>query len=209
MKEIKLEALDPRLREQFAKAGNALKQEGGVYAIQICGQILREHPGAFEVRRLLWESLRGRLKGLRGPLGLLKAKAAGFLFHLKAQRLFKKDVLQVVYHCDEALVKGEVHGELLASLGLAAKRLGWPETRVFAHWAKVDLDPEHLSYRLDLVEVLLEVDRLQEAIEHLEWVLDKHSSLGEAQTLLKNASVAETLRRGNWEDASIFRKQRD
>lgn len=211
MKEVSLQDVDERLQRQFAQAGNALKQGAAAYAIQVCGELLRKHPGAFEVRRLLWESLEANRKMRRKPLGLIKAKAAGMQFRLKVNALFKKDVLEVVYRCDEALLKGEIHGELVASLGRAAKRLDWPETRVFACWAKVGLDPENVSARLALANVLLEVGRPEEAIEHVEWILLKNPSHGEAQTLLKNASVAETLQRGNWEetDTSFFRKLQD
>ena len=211
MKEVFLQDVDERLQRQFAQAGNALKQGAADYAIQVCGELLRKHPGAFEARRLLWESLEANRNMRRKPLGLLKAKATGMQFRLKVNALFRKDVLEVVYRCDEALLKGEIHGELFTSLGRAAKRLDWPETRVFACWAKVGLDPENLPFRLALANVLLQVGRPEEAIEHLEWILLKNPSHGEAQTLLKNASVAETLQRGNWEetDSSFFRKLKD
>ena len=206
-----LKDVDERLQRQFTQAGKALKQGGSAYAIQVCAELLRKHPGAFEARRLLWESLEGRQKKRSKPLGFLKAKAAGMQFRLKVNALFKKDVLQVVYRCDEALFKGEIHGELFESLGRAAKLLDWPETRVFACWAKVGLSPENVPSRLALANVLLEVGRPVEAIEHVEWILLKNPSHGEAQTLLKNASVAETLQRGNWEetDTSFFSKLKD
>ncbi len=211
MKEVYLQDVDERLQRQFAQAGNALKQGATAYAIQVCGELLRKHPGAFEARRLLWESLEAKRKIRPNPLGLLKAKAAGMQFRFKVNALFRKNVLGVVYRCDEALLKGEIHRELFASLGRAAKRLDWPETRVFACWAKVGLDPENVPSRLALANVLLEVARPVEAIEHVEWILLKNPSHGEAQTLLKNASVAETLQRGNWEetDTSFFRKLKD
>ena len=203
-----LKDLDERLQRQFSQAGKALKQGGTAYAIQVCGELLRKHPGAFEARRLLWESLEASQEMRPKPLGLLKAKVTGVQFRLKVNALFKKDVLQVVYRCDEALMKGEIHRELFGSLGRAAQHLDWPETKVFACWAKVGLDPEHVPSRLALANVLLEVGRPVEAIEHVEWILSKNPSHGEAQTLLKNASVAETLQRGNWEetDTTFFRK---
>ncbi len=203
-----IQDVDERLRRQFAQAGNALKQGSTAYAIQVCGELLRKHPGAFEVRRLLWESLEANRKMRRKPLGLLKARAAGIQFRFKVNPLFGKDVQEVVHRCDEALLKGEIHGELLTSLGRAAQRLDWPETRVFACRARIDLDPDNVPSRLTLANVLMQVGRPVEAIEHLEWILLKNPSHGEAQTLLKNASVAETLQRGNWEetDTSFFRK---
>ncbi len=211
MKEVFLQDVDERLQKQFNQAGNALEQGGRDYVVQVCRELLRKHPGAFEVRGLLWESLEANLRTGRKPLSFLKAKVAGMQFRLKVNALFKKDVLQVVYCCDEALVNGEFHGELFDSLRKAAKLLDWPETRVFACRAKVSLEPDKAPSRMALANVLLEIGRPKEAIEHAEWILSKNPSHGEAQTLLKNASVAETLQRGNWEetDTSFFRKLKD
>lgn len=199
------------MQKQFAQADNALKQDGTAYARQICRELLRKHPGAFEARRLLWESLEAKRKLREKPLGLLKSKVAGIPFKLKVNSLFRKNVLEVVFLCDEALLKGEVHYELFAALGRAAQQLDWPETRVFARWATVGLDPENVSSRLALAKILIEVGRPIEAIEQLEWILRKNPSHGEAQSLLKSASVAETLQRGNWEetDTSFLRKLKD
>ena len=102
--------------------------------------------------------------------------------------------------CDEQLRQKQVFSELFRSSDQAAEALGWSESRVVACRALSELEPDNVSPRLALAQVLMEVKRPQQSIEHLEWVLAKDPSNADAQLLLKNASVAETLQRGNWED---------
>ena len=200
MKELATQQLDERLQKQVQQVRIALKKGGVEYAIQVCAHLLKGHPSAYEIRCLLWEALRANLPKKPGRLDRIKSKSAGIQFQISTRSLLKKDPILLIKRCDESLLKGQVFSEVFTALSQASEVLGWIETRVMACRAAVDLAPEKCSQRLDLARVLIEVKRPQEAIEQLETALALESANGEAQTLLKNASVAETLQRGKWED---------
>ena len=108
--------------------------------------------------------------------------------------------MEMIHRCDEMLGSKLQFTEVFEALDKASNSLGWQETRVLARQAIIDRDPEIPASRMALAEVLIDIKRPKLAIEQLEWVLAREPANGEAQTLLKNASVAETLQRGNWED---------
>ena len=130
----------------------------------------------------------------------LRDKSHRLSFKLSTRSLLKSDPVGMIRQCDEQLRQKQVFTELFVGLDQAAAALSWPESRVVACAALTDLMPGKADYRLTLARTLLDVERPQQAIEHLERVLAQEPANAEAQTLLKNASVAETLQRGNWED---------
>lgn len=211
MKELAIHELDERLQKQVQQVRDALKKGGGDYAIQICSHLLKSYPSAFEVRSLLWEALRSSLPKNPGRLDRLRNKSAGLQFQVSNRSLSKGDPMLLVRRCDELLLKKQIFPEVFLALNQACGRLDWIESQVMACRAVVDLEPEKCARRIALADVLIEIKRPQEAIEQLERALALEPANGEAQTLLKNASVAETLQRGNWEDTttSFQSKTRD
>jgi predicted Zn-dependent protease len=202
MKELVIHELDERLQKQVQQARDALTKAGVDYVLQVCVELLKKHPSAYEVRGLLWEALRSTLPEKPSLAGRLRNNADGWRFKFSTRSLLKKDPLELIHRCDETLLKKQLHTEVFLSLEKASRALGWIENQVLACRAVIELKPELCLHRLSLAKVLLLAKRPLEAIEHLEWILAKEPTSGEAQTLLKNASVAETLQRGNWEDTT-------
>lgn len=211
MREQALHELDERLQKQVLQARDALKKGGVDYVVQVCGELLKKQPSAYEVRGLLWEALRPRGTFASSRAAWIRHKSAGVQFQLATRSLLKKDPLELIQRCDEVLRKKQVFPEIFQALEKAGEALGWLETRVLACRAVVELQPSKSAPRLALAKVLLQAKRPQLAIEQMEWVLANEPANGEAQALLKDASVAETLQRGNWEDAnsSFHSKKRD
>jgi len=206
MNEVPSSELDLRLQKQVALAKNALTPEGTDYVIQVCGELLKKNPAAYEVRAVLWEALLPLLGESGTATQWLANKSAALQFQLAARKLLKKDPLDCVRLCDEALTKKQFFREVFVSLQKAASSLQWIETRLLALQAIIALQVDKPKPRIELAEALLEAKRPKQAIEQLEYILSLEPTHAEAQTLLKNASVAETLQRGNWEDqGSSFR----
>ena len=200
MKELALDELDERLQRQVRQAREALNKGGLDYVIQVCGELLKAYPSAYEIRQLLWESLRSATGESAGQVNWLREKSSGVQFSLVTRSLLKKNPLDLVSRCDEALRKKQVFPEIFVALEKASESLEWLENKVLACRAIVELRPEKIAPRLALAEVLLKAQRPQETIDLVEWVLAREPTHAEAQELLKNASVAETLQRGNWDD---------
>ena len=202
MKELAIHELDERLQKQVQQARNALTKGGLEFVLQVCVEILKKHPSAYEVRGMLWEALRSTLPENPSLAERLRNKSGGLQFKFSTRSLLKKDPLELIQRCDELLLKKQLYPELFLAIEKAGGVLGWIENQVLACRALIELEPDHSAHRLSLAKILLEAKRPLEAIEHLERTLAKEPTNGEAQTLLKNASVAETLQRGNWEDTT-------
>jgi len=202
MKELVIHELDERLQKQVQQARDALTKGGVEYVLQVCFELLNKHPSAYEVRELLWEALRSTLPESSTLAGRLRNKSDGFQFRFSTRSLLKKDPLELIYRCDEMLLRKQLFPDLFLALEKAGSALGWVENQALACRVLIELEPEQCTHRLSLAKILLDAKRPLEAIEHLEWTLAKEPTNGEAQTLLKNASVAETLQRGNWEDTT-------
>ena len=198
MKELPNSELDERLQKQAQLAREALGKGGIDYVVQVCGQLLVHQPGAYEVRSLLWQALYSELQ----PSGLswLQDQSNSLTFKLATRSLLKNDPIELIRRCDERLRDKQVFSELFFTLDRAAEALAWNETRLVIYRALTDLRPDKIPLRLQWAQLLLDMKRPQQSIECLEWVLAKDPGNSGAQTLLKNASVAETLQRGNWED---------
>ncbi len=199
MKELLISELDDRLQKQVRSAREALEKGGVDYVVQVCGELLKHQPGAYEIRAILWKALYSEIQASSG-VAWFKNKSSSLQFKVSTRSLLKKDPLALMLKCDEQLRAKQFFSELFISMEKAAEALGWTESRVFACQALSELEPDNVAPRLALAEVLMEVGRPQLAIVSLEWILLKEPANAHAQTLLKNASVAETLQRGNWED---------
>lgn len=200
MKELAIQELDDRLQKQLLQAREALQKGGYDYAMQVCGELLKKLPEAWEVRELLWQANQNYHASQAEGKNWFQERSGGLQFKMTTRSLLKKNPLGLISRCDDELKKKQSFAEIFYRLREAGEALGWIETKIFACKAVIDIEPDKIGPRLDLATALLEAERPQQAIEHLEWVLAKEPSNGNAQTLLNNASVAETLQRGNWED---------
>ena len=78
MKELANHELDERLQKRILQAREALKKGGVDYVVQVCGELLINHPSAYEVRALLCESL--------SALGRSNSSSAGWLKNTSHQK---------------------------------------------------------------------------------------------------------------------------
>lgn len=200
MKEIANQELDERFGKQIDRLQAAFRKGGFDYALQVCAAILAQSPGAWEIRSLMLDALLALSSAGTSRMAWLRDRSAGMQFKLSVRSLLQKEPLAVVRRCDEHMRDKVCLREVFESLEQAARALEWPETRLLARRAIVEIEPENLPAKLAYADSLLEFKRPKPAIEQVEWVLAREPANGDAQTLLKNASVAETLQRGNWED---------
>ena len=154
MKETTIHEFDKRLQKQVVQAREALKKDGKDYVVQVCGELLKNNPGAYEVRSLLWEALRSDFTGKSSRMNWLRNQSSGIQFKLATRTLLKKHPLEVVRRCDELLRGKQVFPQVFITLNKAAASLDWQETQVLACRAVVALDSEKTAPRLILSEVL-------------------------------------------------------
>lgn len=204
MAEVPVSSLDPRQQKLVENARVALERGNLDYALEACGQILKTVPACLAVRRLQ------RVAQLRQhqSKNRFMAKALGGLstapFLMGAG---KKEPAKSFEAAERALAANPASVPALKLLAESAIALGWPETAVFACEAVRELAPDDRANTLALGEALLASGKAAEALRLADALLRTNSVDGEAQNLMRKASVAQTLAKGNWEAGGSFREK--
>jgi hypothetical protein len=203
MPEIPVSSIEVRLQKLAAQARIALEQGSLDYALATCGRILRTAPGCLEVRRLQrvaqlrrWRERNRFVAKLRGAAAEVRALLAGGA---------RQDPARMFADAEAVLSTDPVSVPALKRLAAAALALDLPETAVFAGEAVRELRPDDRDNLLRLGEAWLAARRPEEALRLAEALLRTQPSDPEAQALMRQASIAQTVARGKWEAPTTFR----
>ncbi|MBC7366938.1 MAG: tetratricopeptide repeat protein [Undibacterium sp.] len=207
MPEIAVTSLDPRQQKLVDNARIALERGQTDYALDACGQILKSAPGCLAVRRLQRVA---QLRDFRSKNKFMAKALGGFS---TAPFMFgggKKEPAKLLETAEGLLVKDPTSVAALRLLAEAAVGLGLPETAAFALDAVRELEPENRANLLALGEAWIAAGKPAEAVKTADLLLKQKPADAEAQALLRKASVAQTVTKGNWETQGNFRdKLRD
>lgn len=198
---IELTSLSTRQQQLAENARIALERGQPDYAEEAAGEILRLAPGCVAVRRLqrkaqlarfrchatLWRRVRARL-----GFALLWIRHE----HTPGARLAAAEKLLVL----DPTLCGAL--KLFAEAALAQK---WPETAAFAREAVRELRPHDRANLIALGEAFIGAGQPAEAMGIAGHVLREDPADGPALELLHDASIAQTVARGNWESPGSFR----
>jgi tetratricopeptide (TPR) repeat protein len=204
MEESTLSSLDPRIQKQVEKASAAIDKGNPGYAVEVCINILKQVPGCLEVREILRRAQMRQAGSQKEQPAFLK-KLNSFSFSLGSAGKIKKDPAKVMEAAEEALTKSPTNAAAHKMLGQAATALGLHKTAVFAYNTIKGLEPEDIENLKSLCASLIEVGDAKEAIRIADIVLRKAPADGEGQELMKRASVALSMNKGNWDEGSDFR----
>ena len=203
MPDVAISSLDTHHRLLADKAQLALTRGHWDYVVEVCTQILRAQPGCLAVRRWQREA-RLQLRGAGpGPMERLRdgLSLTGASLWL-AVRQEPKGQLEAA---ERILAVNPNHGSGLKLLASAAAALKMPGTAVFAWECLRDVRPHDGATLLGLAEAFLAADRPSDALQAAADVLRQRPHDPEALSLQRRASVAETMRRGQWEDEGDYR----
>jgi hypothetical protein len=204
MPEVSLTALDERQQKLVENAQVALARGNIDYVVTVCEPILQEAPGCLPVRRLLRTALLARLHGKNSLL----AKAGGVLSRAPFFLSTKASGPEVMRERADKLLKSDPTSvTALKLLAGAAAQLGWKETAVFAREAVRELAPHDQANLIALGEALLTVDRPADALRIADDILRHRPVDGDAQNLMRKASIAQTVAKGNWEKTGNYREK--
>ncbi len=202
MAEVSISSLDARLQKLVANARVALERGNLDYVIEAGEQVLKAEPGCLAVRKLLRAA---QLKLFHGKNRLM-AKALGGLssapFLFSASR---KDPRRQLEQAEKQLAANPLSVAALRQLAEAALALDLPETAAFACEAVREIDADDRENLLQLGEAYLAAKRPADALRAADAILRTRPVDGDAQNLMRRASVAQTLTRGNWESGGGFR----
>lgn len=202
MPEVPITALDDRQQKLLENARIALERGNIEYVVTVCEPILQERPDCLPVRRLLRTAQLARHHGKNSLL----AKAGGVLSRAPFLLTTRNTVPEVLRErADKLLSSDPTSVTALKLLAGAAAQLGWLETMVFAREAVRELAPHDQANLIALGEALLKADRPTEALKIADGILRHRPVDGDAQNLMRRASIAQTVTKGNWEQDGDYR----
>ena len=203
MSEIPVTALDPRQQKLVDNARIALERGQTDYALDACAQVLKAAPGCLPVRRLQRVA---QLKLFREKNKFMAKAMSGFS---TAPFIFggKKDPAKTLELAEVFLAKDPTSVSGLKLLAEAAGGLALPETVAFALDAIREIEPENRANLLALGEAWLAAGKPAEALKIVDLMLRSRPADADAQALMRKASIAQTVTKGNWETKGTFREK--
>ena len=204
MPEISVAALDPRHQKMIENARVALERGTLDYVLEVTAQVLKMQPSCLQVRRLQRIAQMRQYRGSRsaGFMGraLSGLSTAPFMFGGG-----KKDPAKQLETAEAFLAKDPTSVTALKMLAEAATGLGYLETVAFALDAVRELEPDNRPNMLALGDALLAAGKPVDALKIADEILRDRPSDAEAQSLMRKASVAQTVTKHNWDVKQSFR----
>lgn len=207
MPEVAVTSLDPRQQKLIDNARIALDRGQLDYTLDACAQVLKSAPGCLPVRRL---QRAAQLRDFRSKNKFMAKAFGGFSGGGLMFGGGKKDPAKALESAEAMLVKDPTSVAALKLLAEAATGLGLLETAAFALDAVRELEPDNRANLLVLGEAWIAAGKPAEAVKTADALLKLKPADAEAQSLLRKASVAQTVTKGNWDAQGSFRdKLRD
>ncbi|MCC5788671.1 MAG: tetratricopeptide repeat protein [Opitutales bacterium] len=205
--EITLKDLNPKLQKQADNARMAMERGNPPYAVQICQAILGKEPGCLPVRKLLRAAQRKLTEGTNDMVRKASGGFAGAMFSLKAKKMVANDPLKALASAEEVLNKNPYNISALKILAQAAEAAEFSDTAIFALETVRDVDPQSPAHLLALGKAYVAVGRSHDALAIGDQILKIDPSNGDAQALIKEASVATSMNEGKWEQEGDYREK--
>jgi len=209
MPEVSVAALDLRQQKLVENARIALERGNLDYVFEVTAQVLKAAPACLPVRRLQRVA---QLRQARGKGGGFMARvssglsSAPFMFGGGA----KRDPAKSLEIAESLLAKDPGNVVALKMLAEAAHGLGLPETAAFALDAVREIEPQNRANLLALGDAWMAAGRPAEALGIADELLSLKSTDGDAQNLMRRASVSQTVAKVGWGDQANYRdKLRD
>ena len=146
-----------------------------------------------------------QLKQVKGKGGFLSKTLSGIS---SAPFMFgggKKDPAKQLETAEGLLAKDPHNVAALRMMAEAAGGLGFLETVAFALDAVRELEPGNRANLIALGEAWLAAGKPAEALKVADEILVTKPMDADAQTLMRKASIAQTMTKGNWEGQGSFR----
>jgi tetratricopeptide (TPR) repeat protein len=204
MEEVTLSDLDTRLQKQIENARKAV-DKNPTYAVDILTNIVNRNPGCLEVRKILRQAQQRATKGKTKGLGGFLSKVTSIPFSMGSEAKIKKDPLKAMESAEQMLNANPENVSGHKILGAAAEAEELYATAVFAYESVRQIDPKNSENIKALMSVYIKTGQNEEAIRVGEAAYRANPSDDEVQSLIKKASVEQTMEKGRWEEDKSFR----
>lgn len=204
IQEIGIAQLDPRFIKQL-QAADKVALSNAPYSMEIYGAILKQCPGCLELRKKLRDlqlkKISNSTKGLSNLIG--RVTNAPFLKRGQGDR----DPIDIINKAEDLIAKSPSNIPAHQMLADAARSAGLFGTVVFAYETVKKMQPKDLVNLKSLGDAYIGNGETDKAIEIGNLIVSINPRDGEAEDLMKRASVAAAMNRGKWEESEDFRTQ--
>jgi len=201
MPDTPLSSLDSRQQRLLANSRRALEKGNAEYVVTACGEILNDHPGCLPVRQLQ-RVAQLRQSGQGGWMGKAMSGLTNFPFSLRSKGITPEKSLR---RAEKMLLEAPRNLAGLKLLAEASKGFDWPETWAFALEAIREIEPKNRDNLLALGEAWLAAEKPDKALKVADALLRLNTVDGEAQSLMRKASIAHTTDQGHWDRGGDYR----
>ncbi|MBI2511109.1 MAG: hypothetical protein HYV96_03975 [Opitutae bacterium] len=205
MSEQTVASLEPRWQKLVESARTAFERGNYDYAIELSREVLAAAPGCLPVRKLQRAAQLKRGSGGGGFFAKALSVVSTAPFLVSGNSSLATAPAKALASAQKILDADPRSAPGLRLLGRAASALGWHETAVFAFEALRESAPDDLANLVALGRAHLSARRAEAAMRCAEAALARESIDAAAQALLKDASVAQTMKAGQWEAGGDFR----
>lgn len=204
MDETQLKDLDHRLQKQIENARKAIDKNPS-YAVDILSNISSRNPACLEVRKLLRQAQKRASKSKSKGLGRFISKVTKMPFSIGNDSKIKKDPEKAMETAEQTLRTDPDNVAAHKMLGMAAEALELFTTAAFAYDSIRQVEPKNMDNIKALMSVYITLGKSEEAIRIGEAAYRANPADDEVQSLIKKASVEQTMEKGRWEEDKSFR----
>jgi Putative Zn-dependent protease, contains TPR repeats len=200
-----LSELDPRFKKQFETAKSSVEKGNPGYAVGVCQNILAKHPACVEVRDLLHVAQR-KLAGKPNPVANITASFSAIGFSIKASKLSKAgDITGLLDEGEKALKANPYNTGVLGAMAKACEAANYWSTAALCYKGIYEAKPKDIKNLMNLGNAYVKSLRSDEAMAVGEAILRMEPANGDAQNLMRVASVVKTMQKDKWEKEGDFK----
>ena len=204
IEEIAIVQLDPRFIKQL-EAADKVALTNAPYSMEIYGAILKQCPSCLELRKKLRSLQLKKIESSTKGLSKIFGKVTIAPFIKRGQN--DKNPLEVINKAEELIAKSPSNIPAHQMLAHAAHLAELHGTVVFAYETIKKLQPKDLGNLKSLGDAYIENGETEKAVETGNLIVSINPRDGDAEDLMKRASVAAAMNRGKWEESEDFRSQ--
>jgi tetratricopeptide (TPR) repeat protein len=204
MEEVALQDLDSRLQKQIENARKAV-DKNPTYAIDILVNIVTRNPHCLDARKILRQAQQRSKQGKTKGFGKFLSKVTSMPFSMGGDAKIKKDPKKAMESAEQMLSSDPYNPVGHRMLGAAAEALELNETAAFAYEELRKVDPDSGEAVKSLMHAYIALGRSEDAIRIGDAAYRKNPADDEIQSLIKKASVEQSINKGKWEDDKSFR----
>jgi tetratricopeptide (TPR) repeat protein len=204
MEEVALKDLDPRLQKQIENARKAV-DKNPAYAVDVISNIVNRNPGCLDARKYLRQAQERATAAKRKGIGGLLSKVTSIPFSMGGYAKIKKDPEQGLVTAEQMLTANPANVMAHKMVGVAAEALELFGTAAFAYEEIRKIEPNNVENIKDLMSAYIKIGKSEDAIRIGDAAYHQHPADDGIQTLIKQASVEQSIDKGKWEEDNSFR----